>query len=52
MTVLVIDKDTFSQTQYNNVTNIAYESDTNICTITASGTSTYDLDDYLISIIW
>lgn len=52
MTIIVIDKDTFSQTQYNNVTNIAYNAGTKICTITAGSAYSYSLDDYLISIIW
>lgn len=52
MTVIIIDKDTFDQIQYNNVTNIAYDAGTKICTITASSTVTYSLDDYLVSILW
>lgn len=52
MTVVIINKSTFDQVQISNVTSIAYNSSTKICTITAASTSTYDLDDYLISILW
>ena len=54
MKVVVIKKDSFSVAEFTNVSNIAYNSTTKIATITygSAQTVTYDLDDYLISILW
>lgn len=51
MKVIVINKTNFNVVEIDNVSNIAYA--TNTITITHSGgSSSYSLDDYRISILW
>lgn len=56
MKVVVMKKDSFAVAEFLNVSNIAYSevSDTKSVTITygSAQTATYDLADYLISILW
>ena len=54
MKVVVMKKDSFSVAEFTSVSNIAYNSETKVATITygSAQTVTYDLDDYLISILW
>ena len=56
MKVVVMKKDSFTVAEFLNVSNIAYTevSDTKSVTITygSSQTATYNLADYLISILW
>lgn len=51
MAVVVKNKHTFDCIQYNQVSNIAYNSGTKVYTITNNGTNyTYSSDDYLICV--
>lgn len=51
MAVIVKNKTTFDCIQYDQVSNIAYNSTTRIYTITNNGTNiTYSADDYFISV--
>ena len=56
MKVVVMKKDSFAVAEFLNVSNIAYSevSDTKSVTITygSAQTATYNLADYLISILW
>ena len=53
MTVVLINKVTFDVIQLVNVSNIAYDSATNIYTITGSPTSgSYNANTYNLQIIW
>lgn len=52
MIVIVKKKATFDTIQYNQVSNIAYDSGTKIYTITNNGTNySYSSDDYFISVL-
>ena len=51
MKILVIRRDGFGVTQLSGVTSITFA--INIYTVTAGGSSTtYNADDYLISVVW
>lgn len=51
MKVIVIRRDGFGVIQIDNVSSIAFSSNT--YTITATGgTTTYSADDYRVSIVW
>ena len=51
MKILIIRRDGFGVTQLTNVSSISYA--TNTYTVVAGGnTTTYNADDYHISIIW
>ena len=51
MQIVVKKKDTFDCIQYNQVSNIAYNSGTKEYTITNNGTNyTYSSDNYLICV--
>lgn len=56
MRVVVMKKDSFSVAEFLNVSNLAYNevSETKTVTITygSAQTATYNLADYLISILW
>lgn len=54
MKVVVKNKLTFNTTQYDNVSNIAYNSGTKIYTITygSSQTASFSSDSYLIAIMF
>ena len=53
MTVIVMKKGEFTTTQYNNVTNIAYNAGTKVYTLTyGSNTATYSGVDYVISVLF
>lgn len=51
MNVIIISKSTFAVTQLSNVTSISFASNT--YSITAGGTTTtYNADNYRVSILW
>lgn len=56
MKVVIMKRDSFSVVEFLNVSNIAYSkvSDTETVTITygSAQTASYNLADYLISILW
>ena len=52
MTVIVMKKDDFNVTQFNNAKNIAFDSTTFTITKSDDLTVTYNKSDYLISIKW
>lgn len=53
MTVIAMKKTDFTVTQYNNVTNIAYNATTKVYTITyGSNTATFSGDNYVISVLF
>ena len=54
MTVIVKNKSTFTMTQYDNVSNLAYNSGTKIYTVTygSSQTATFSADSYLVAIMF
>lgn len=53
MTVIAMNKNTFTVMQYNGVTNIAYNSATNNYVITySSGTANVIGDNYVISVLF
>lgn len=54
MVVVVKNKLTFTTTQYDNVSNIAYNSGTKVYTITFgnSQTATFSSDDWLVAIMF
>lgn len=51
MTVLVQAKKTFTQYEYDNVTNIAYDGTNYVLTLTG-GSVTYSASSYIIHIIY
>ena len=54
MTVVVKNKNTFDTSEYQNVSNIAYNSGTKIYTITygSSQTASFSSDDWLVAIMF
>lgn len=50
MKILIIKRDGFGVTQIDNVTSISFANNT--YTIVAGSTSTYNADDYRVSILW
>ena len=54
MVVVVKNKLTFTTTQYDNVSNIAYNAGTKVYTITfgSSQTATFSSDDWLVAIMF
>lgn len=54
MVVVVKNKLTFTTTQYNNVSNIAYNAGTKVYTITYGNnqTATFSSDDWLVAIMF
>ena len=54
MKVIVKNKLTFDTTQFDNVSNVAYDSETKIYTITygTSQTASFSSDSYLIAIMF
>lgn len=54
MKIVVTNKLTFDTSQYNNVTNIAYNAGTKIYTITygSSQTASFSSDDWLVAIMF
>ena len=52
MTVIVIKKDEFIVSQYNNIKNIAFTNTTFIITRSDDQTVTYNTSEYLLSIKW
>lgn len=54
MKVVIMKKDSFAVAEFTSVSNIAYNSEAKVVTITygSSQTAAYDLSDYLISVLW
>lgn len=53
MTVVCMNKTTLNVTQYNKVTNIAYNATTKVYTIThQGGTATASANDWVLSVLF
>ena len=54
MTVIAMKRTDFTVTQYNNVSNIAYNAETKVYTITYgnSQTTTFSSNNYVISVLF